>query len=86
MELDLGSRPTANVKVGADVFKMSVPTVKQSLKFNANVSSVEDDLTRTEVFMDFISELGMPAEVVGEISTHQLTKLAEGLMGSPEKK
>ena len=86
MELDLGSSPTANVKVGADSFKMSVPTVKQSLKFNEKLSKTSDDSSRTEAFMSLISELGMPGNVVEALSIHQLTKLAEGLMGSPEKK
>lgn len=86
MDLDLGSIPTANVKVGTDVYEMSVPTVRQSLKFNKELGLTDDDISRTECFMDFISELGMPKGVVEVLSLPQLTKLAEGLMGSPEKK
>ena len=86
MEIDLGSVPKANVKVGADVFEMSVPTVRQSLKFNEKLLKADTDLTRTEAFIGLIAELGMPTATVELLSLQQLTKLAEGLMGSPEKK
>jgi len=86
MEIDLGSVPKANVKVGADVFEMSVPTVRQSLKFNEKLNSADNDSGRTEVFIELIAELGMPTSTVELLSLQQLTKLAEGLMGSPEKK
>lgn len=86
MELDLGSRPSANVTVGADVYKMSVPSVKQSLIFNNKLNGCPDDLARTEAFIEFVSELGMPSNIVEGLSTQQLTKLAEGLLGNSEKK
>ena len=86
MDLDLGSRPTANVRVGADTYKMSVPTVKQSLRFSELLNSAKTDTKRTEVFMALLGQLGMPSEVVEDLSIHQMTQLAEGLMGTPEKK
>lgn len=87
MELDLGSIVKAKVKVGADVYEMSVPTVKQSITFNKQMKDVgEDDLKRTELFIEFLSQLGMPAQKVESLSVQQLTALTEGLMGSPEKK
>ncbi len=86
MELDLGVIPKASVKVGADAYEMSVPTVRQSLKFNEELLKQETDLGRTEAFIGLIAELGMPKDIVEKLSLQQLTQLAEGLMGSPEKK
>jgi len=86
MDLDLGSKPEANVKVGSDVYKMSVPTVKQSIKFSKDMDACEDEFKKTEMFVTFISQLGMPEEVAESLSVQQMSKLAEGLIGNAEKK
>ena len=86
MNLDLGVKPEANVTIGADVYKMSVPTVKQSLKFSKEMESCDDDFSKTELLVNFISDLGMPLKVAENLSVHQMGKLTEGLMGTAEKK
>lgn len=86
MEIDLGVKPSVKVKLGTDCFDMSVPSVKNSMEFSKLVESCSDDFSRTELFVDFMSKLGLPKEVIEELSLQQLTMLSEGLMGSPGKK
>lgn len=86
VDLDLGPMPKANVKVGADVHVMSVPSVKLAMKFNDLLGKAKTDSDKSKLFIDFISELGMPKKVAEGLSISQMTKLSQGLMGGAEKK
>ena len=84
MDIDLGEKPKANVKVGGQSYEMSLPSVIQAQKFSKGLKENEGD--EFTFFVSFVSELGMPKDVAEGLAVHQLTKLAEGLMGDPKKK
>ena len=86
MELDLGSKPEAKVTIGADVYMVSVPTVRQSIKFSKDMDSCKDDFKKTEMFFKFISDLGLPEKVVNDLALSQMSMLVDGLIGDAEKK
>lgn len=86
LDLDLGSKPVANVKVNGGSYTLSLPTVKQAMRYNARLNKCSDDVKRSEAFVSFCSELGLPKEVAEDLSIDQMTKLANGLMGGAEKK
>lgn len=87
MELDLGAKQVFVVRMGDERFDLSPPTVRQSIEFGKKLKECgEDDLAKTGLLLDFIGGLGMPKEVCEGLTPYQLNKLAEGLMGDPEKK
>ena len=84
MLIDLGEKPKADVKVGASVYEMEVPSLLQSQNFREKMGA--DDANVFDLFIDFVVGLGMPKDVAEGLSVQQLTVLAEGLMGDPKKK
>jgi hypothetical protein len=84
MQIDLGDVPKASVKLGADSYEVSLPTVKQAQIFRAKME--EDGVDELDAFSEFMGDLGFPKEVCEKLTVHQLTRLAEGLMGDPGKK
>ena len=85
MQIDLGQKPKADVKVGASVYQMDVPSVRQSQAFKDKMEAGEKG-KEFDIFVEFIETLGMPRQVVEELSIEQVTRLTEGLMGDSGKK
>jgi len=85
MDIDLGEKPKAIVKLGTSVYPMDVPNVKQAMEFKERMDAAEEN-GQALVFLDLIVDLGMPREAANDLSVQQMTKLAQGLMGDAEKK
>ncbi len=85
MDIDLGEKPKAKVKLGASVYPMDVPTVRQAMEFKKKIDDTDEN-DQALVFLDLITDLGMPKSAADKLSVQQLTKLAQGLMGDAEKK
>ena len=83
MEIDLGEKPVANVKIGASTFKVEVPTLKMSKALQDESKEKGEDVS---ILMNFICKLGLPKEQVENLSAQQLKILTEGLMGQGKKK
>lgn len=85
-EIDLGSVEGINVKLNGDVFKMRKPTVKDVRSFKAKSDKKKGDDDDLDLFLGFVSELGLPLEVAENLELEMLEKLTDGLIGSSKKK
>lgn len=85
MDIDLGQKAKAKVKVNGQEFFVSLPTVAQAEKFQKDLKDSGDDGS-INVFRSLVSELGIPDETLKDLDIHQFQKLAEGLLGLAEKK
>lgn len=84
MDIDLGSKKFANVKVNGETYKLSLPTVKQTDEFRAKTNAEDSNLS--ELYFEFLEELGMPRDIVEQLDIHQFQKLSDGLLGMAGKK
>ena len=85
MDIDLGElRPKANVKLGSETYKVSLPTIADSERLDsARKAKGDNDM---DIYYDFFDTLGMPKDVCKSLTADQLTKLSEGLIGASKKK
>ena len=84
MELDLGEKEIANVKLAGKSYQVSLPTIKAAKKFEAMKKEKGDD--DLDLYVDFLADLGLPREVSESLTLRQFRVLSEGLMGDSEKK
>lgn len=83
-EIDLGEKEVANVKLAGKVYKMDLPTVKAAKKFDdLKKQKGEENL---DLYVEFLSDLGLPKDICESLTLRQFKKLSEGLMGDSEKK
>jgi hypothetical protein len=82
VKIDLGTKEEFSVTFNGADYQMSAPTVKQAQVMRNRLKD-EDEV---DVFIDLLSDLGMPKKVAEDMSTTQLLKLSEGLLGSAQGK
>lgn len=84
MEIDLGTKPSYNIKVNGQSYKMDCPTVLQAQALKEDLD--KKDKSEISVFLNFVVKLGLPKEVAADLAPIQLVKLGEGLLGDAKKK
>lgn len=84
MKIDLGTKEAVSVNYAGQSYEMTLPTVKQAQKLRNKLKDEgADDI---DVFIELLSELGMPSDVAEDMTAQQLVRLSEGLLGSNEGK
>lgn len=85
-EIDLGNIEGINVKLGGEVYKLRKPTVKDVRSFKAKTDKKDSDVDDIDLFLEFVSKLGLPMAVAEVLELEMLEKLTDGLLGSSKKK
>ena len=83
MDIDLGEKPVANVKVGSKTYEVKLPTVRDAQWLQDELKKEEGK--EVDVMLDFIDRLGLPKDVGETLTPLQLQKLSDGLIGTQKK-
>ncbi len=84
MDLDLGQSVKYNVKINGVEYPMDAPKAVYVNNFRKKLNKSEDE--GVELFIELCVDHGLPKDVTESLDLVQLTRLAEGLTGSNEKK
>lgn len=77
-ELDFSQDQKIKVKYGSQSYEVKYPSVKEVILYRDSVEKSPGK--ESEIFLDFLSQLGLPKEVSESLSMRHVTALAEALM------
>ena len=84
MEIDLGNTTVYKIKMNGEEHIVNAPSVFQAKSFQEKMKASSGK--EFEVFLEFVSELGLPKSSCEKLDVVQLKKLSDGLLSAPEKK
>jgi len=85
-EIDLGSSEKINVKLDGQIYSLRKPTVSDVRSFKAKSDDKGHESEDIDLFLDFVSALGLPLQIAENLELSMLEKLTDGLLGSSKKK
>ena len=85
-EISLDSTPSIKAKFAGQVYNIKEPTVLQVQEFQEKAKSEENGQPSFEQTMEFLSNLGLPKDVLHKLTISKLNELTSVITGQLEKK
>ena len=83
-DIDLGSKPKYNVKVGGQSYMIDCPTAIEAEKLSEEIKKKEK--SEVSLFLNFVVKLGLPKDIAAGLSANQIIKLGKGISGEENGK
>jgi len=80
------TQTTIEIKIGQTVYKMRVPTYRESLDYQQKTKAiVNDEVALFEAICEYFEMLGLPKEVTGNLEMNHLSQVLEFLLDTKKK-